>query len=72
MMRAAAVVLAAALCGSAVAAEIPLADRKSGYEFMGHDTRAMQDDDTVNPATLSVLDGEALNPVRQKKPVSSS
>jgi L-cysteine S-thiosulfotransferase len=60
MMRAAAVVLAAALSGSAVAAEIPLADRKSGYEFMGHDTRAMQDDDTVNPATLSVLDGEAL------------
>ncbi|HEY7297357.1 MAG TPA: sulfur oxidation c-type cytochrome SoxA [Xanthobacteraceae bacterium] len=40
--------------------EIPLSDRKSGYEFMGPQTRAMQDDDTVNPATLAVLDGEAL------------
>jgi sulfur-oxidizing protein SoxA len=40
--------------------EIPLADRKSGYEFMGPQTRAMQDDDTANPAMLAVLDGEAL------------
>src|SRR5207244_63931 len=40
--------------------EIPLADRKSGYEFMGRETRAMQDDDTANPGMLSVLDGEAL------------
>jgi L-cysteine S-thiosulfotransferase len=44
----------------AFADEIPLADRKSGYEFMGRETRAMQDDDTANPAMLSVLDGEAL------------
>ncbi len=34
--------------------------RRSGYEFMGPDTRAMQDDDATNPATLWVLDGEAL------------
>ena len=40
-------------------AEIPLAERRSGYEFMGKETRAMQDDDTINPATLWVLDGEA-------------
>ncbi len=40
-------------------AEIPLAERKSGYEFMGRETRAMQDDDFVNPATLWLLDGEA-------------
>jgi len=45
---------------SALAAEIPLEERKSGYEFMGRDTRAMQDDDTANPGMLSVLDGETL------------
>jgi sulfur-oxidizing protein SoxA len=61
MMRAGAAVLVGALTGvAAVAAEIPLSDRKSGYEFMGAQTRAMQDDDTTNPGTLSVLDGEAL------------
>lgn len=48
------------ICSSAAGAEIPLADRRSGYEFMGRDTRAMQDDDATNPATLWVLDGEAL------------
>jgi sulfur-oxidizing protein SoxA len=41
-------------------AEIPLAERRSGYEFMGKETRAMQDDDGVNPAALWLLDGEAL------------
>jgi len=57
----AAVVFAtAALSATAIAAEIPLADRKSGYAFMGRETRAMQDDDTANPAMLWVLDGEAL------------
>jgi sulfur-oxidizing protein SoxA len=57
----AAVVFATAvLSATAIAAEIPLAERKSGYEFMGRETRAMQDDDTVNPAMLWVLDGEAL------------
>jgi sulfur-oxidizing protein SoxA len=41
-------------------AEIPLAERRSGYEFMGKETRAMQDDDATNPAALWLLDGEAL------------
>jgi sulfur-oxidizing protein SoxA len=41
-------------------AAIPLAERRSGYEFMGRETRAMQDDDTTNPALLWLLDGEAL------------
>ena len=45
---------------TAATAEIPLAERRSGYEFMGRETRAMQDDDVTNPATLWVLDGEAL------------
>jgi sulfur-oxidizing protein SoxA len=41
-------------------AEIQLSDRKSGYDFMARETRAVQDDDTSNPATLWVLDGQAL------------
>jgi sulfur-oxidizing protein SoxA len=34
--------------------------RRSGYDFMSAETRAMQDDDSANPGTLGVLDGEAL------------
>jgi sulfur-oxidizing protein SoxA len=41
-------------------AEIPLGERRSGYDNMSAATKAMQDDDTANPATLWVLDGEAL------------
>jgi sulfur-oxidizing protein SoxA len=41
-------------------AEMPLAERRSGYQDMGQATRAMQDDDAVNPATLWVLEGESL------------
>jgi L-cysteine S-thiosulfotransferase len=44
----------------ASATEIPPADRRSDYEIMGPQTRAMQDDDTANPGMLGVLDGEAL------------
>ncbi len=43
-----------------LAAEIPPAEKRSGYTFMSRDTQRMQDDDTVNPATFSVLDGETL------------
>src|SRR5256885_13471446 len=53
-------VLSALLAAELNAAEIPLSDRKSGYEFMGGETRAMQDDDAANPAMLWVLDGENL------------
>jgi sulfur-oxidizing protein SoxA len=42
------------------AAEIPPAERRSGYSFMALDTQAIQNDDTANPAMLWVLDGEAL------------
>jgi sulfur-oxidizing protein SoxA len=48
------------VAAAAVAGEIPRAERRSGYEFMSRDTRAMQDDDTANPAMLWVLEGEAL------------
>jgi sulfur-oxidizing protein SoxA len=48
------------LSASSLAGEIPENERRSGYSFMGPDTRAMQDDDTSNPGMLFVLDGEAL------------
>jgi sulfur-oxidizing protein SoxA len=61
-MRLAGVIAMAALLttGVIVAAEIPQAERRSGYTFMGPDTKAMQDDDTANPGVLWVLDGETL------------
>lgn len=52
--------IAAIAAMPALAAEIPAAERRSGYSFMTSDTKAMQDDDTSNPGMLSVLDGEAL------------
>jgi sulfur-oxidizing protein SoxA len=53
-------VAAAFAAAIAQAQDVPLFDRHSGYEQMGRETRAMQDDDTANPATLWVLEGEAL------------
>src|SRR5207245_11280679 len=49
-----------ARAGSASAAQIPLAERRSGYDLMSRETRAMQDDDTANPGMLWVLEGESL------------
>jgi L-cysteine S-thiosulfotransferase len=61
MTRAAAAVFMLAVLGAAAAAaDIPFSERKSGYDFMARETRAMQDDDSANPATLWVLDGETL------------
>ena len=60
MKRGAAFFGAALLAAVTTAGEIPLSERRSGYEFMSRETRAMQDDDTTNPATLSLLDGETL------------
>jgi L-cysteine S-thiosulfotransferase len=48
------------VCHASRATEIPSAERRSGYTFMGPETRAMQDDDTTNPGMLGVLDGESL------------
>jgi sulfur-oxidizing protein SoxA len=53
-------VLAASGMLTTAAAEIPLAERRSSYEFMSAETRAMQDEDTSNPGMLWVLDGQAL------------
>src|SRR5205807_805992 len=56
-----AVLFVIAVLGAAAAvADIPLAERKSGYEFMARETRAMQVDESANPATLWVLDAETL------------
>jgi sulfur-oxidizing protein SoxA len=56
--------LAAAAISVSAAGIAPLAvdkiPRRSGYDFMGPETRAMQDDEAANPGMLWVLDGEAL------------
>lgn len=51
--------LLALACGTAVAGEIPSADRRSGFDFMSAQTQAMQRDDTLNPGMLWTLDGAA-------------
>jgi sulfur-oxidizing protein SoxA len=49
-----------AVCNIVHAADIPLDQRRSGYADLGPQTKAMEDDDTANPATFWVLDGEAI------------
>ena len=61
MLRSSCVALVlAATAIPAAAAGVASPERRSGYEFMGRETRAMQDDDTANPGMLWVLDGEVL------------
>lgn len=61
MLRAAALTAAIVLAvAQGAAGEIPLNERRSTYEDMSAETRAMQDGDTDNPGMLWVLDGEAL------------
>jgi len=56
-----AIVLSAAPFSSPFeAAEIPLAERRSSYDMMSAETRAMQDEDTSNPGMLWVLEGREL------------
>jgi L-cysteine S-thiosulfotransferase len=47
-------------CGKEACAEEKKEQRRSGYEYMSRETRAMQDDDFSNPGMLWVLDGESL------------
>ncbi len=42
-----------------VAADIPAAERRSGFDFMSAATQEMQREDTLNPAMLWVAEGEA-------------
>jgi sulfur-oxidizing protein SoxA len=44
----------------ALAAGIAAPERRSGYEFMSAETRALQDDQVTGPAVLWLLDGEDL------------
>ena len=56
---AASFVAGATLC-AVQAADIPLSERRSGYDQMSRTTQAMQDDDNANPGMFWVLDGAAL------------
>jgi L-cysteine S-thiosulfotransferase len=56
----AALLIAAGVSSPLSAAEIPQAERRSGFSFMAPETKAMQNDDTANPGMLWVLDGETL------------
>jgi L-cysteine S-thiosulfotransferase len=61
MLRAALLIATALLAvAPATSGEIPLSGRRSTYEDMSAETRAMQDVDTDNPGMLWVLDGDAL------------
>jgi sulfur-oxidizing protein SoxA len=51
--------MAGGVAASLYAAEIPQAERRSGFSFMTPDSQAIQNDDTANPGMLWVLDGEA-------------
>jgi len=44
----------------AVGGQAPVADRRSGFDFMAPETQALQQDDASNPGMLWVLEGEAL------------
>lgn len=48
------------LSHGAFSGDIPTDQRRSGYDAMSAELRAMQDDDSANPGMLWVLDGEAL------------
>lgn len=60
MIRAAGWLFCCVLISDVALAEIPLNERRTGYELLGPTTKAMQDDDMSNPGMLWVLDGEAL------------
>jgi sulfur-oxidizing protein SoxA len=59
-MAGVAALAALSLGGPAARAEIPLAERRSGFEAMSPQSQALQRDDAANPGMLSVLEGEAL------------
>ena len=59
-LRSALLFAASLLCAGAGAGEVPPSERRSGYDLMSRETRAIQDDDATNPGMLWVLDGEAL------------
>src|SRR4029434_5662758 len=48
------------VAAAAFAAEIPRVERRSGYDFLSRETRAMQDAHNATTAQLWVLEGDAL------------
>jgi sulfur-oxidizing protein SoxA len=52
--------IALSIAAPNLTADIPLDKRRSTYEVMSAETKAMQDEDTANPGMLWVLDGEVL------------
>ena len=50
----------ALVSATSLQADIAQSERKSSYDMMAPQSRAMQDEDMSNPAMLSALDGEAL------------
>ncbi len=54
------VALFAIACGMSRAADLSADPRRSGFEFMTPEVRAMQQDDALNPGMLWIKDGEAL------------
>src|SRR5437660_960993 len=60
MRRLGAAMSVLAVAAIAFAGEIAPSERRSGYDFMSRETRAMQDDDTANPGLLWVLEGGTL------------
>lgn len=62
MAKRLALVAAAALMlvSRPAAEEIPMRDKRSGFDFMTPETRAMQEDDMSNPGMLWILEGEHL------------
>lgn len=55
-----AAIIAAFVCGLAVAAGIEDGEKRSGFDFMTPQTQALQADDMSNPGMLWVLQGEQL------------
>jgi sulfur-oxidizing protein SoxA len=60
--RALLLALAVLVAGSVASAQTPAGTdaRRSGFDFMGPSTQAMQKDDSLNPAMLWVQEGESL------------
>ena len=47
-------------CGAFASSDVPSKERRSSYEFMTLENKAMQDDPNLNPAMFWVMDGKSL------------
>src|SRR5688572_6198124 len=58
--RLASLAIVSLLLSGAGRADIPLKDRRSGFEFMSPQMQAMQTDESSNPGMFAVIDGQGL------------